>query len=188
MNRGRLKIGAAVVLCAPFVPMLFQGEEFGASTPFLYFTDHHDPDVARTVSEGRRREFAAFGWKAEDIPDPQDRHTFLRSKLDWTEPEREPHATLLDWYRRLIALRREIPALRDGRMDEVAIRFEEGARWMTIRRGPIAVAFNLDAATQTVPLPFDGTVVMSSAAEIRRIDGAVELLPDSVAVIREEFA
>jgi maltooligosyltrehalose trehalohydrolase len=72
ISTGRLKIAAALVLTAPFVPMLFQGEEWAASTPWLYFTDHQDPDLGRAVSEGRRREFAAFGWKPDDIPDPQD--------------------------------------------------------------------------------------------------------------------
>ncbi|MGH9558730.1 MAG: malto-oligosyltrehalose trehalohydrolase, partial [Bryobacteraceae bacterium] len=85
MSLGRLKIGAALVMCSPFVPMLFQGEEFGASTPFLYFTGHEDAEVARAVSEGRRKEFGAFGWKPDKIPDPGDPLTFLRSKLDWTE-------------------------------------------------------------------------------------------------------
>ena len=66
------KSALAVVLTAPFVPMLFQGEEYGASTPFQYFTHHEDPELGEQVSEGRRSEFEAFGWNPEDIPDPQD--------------------------------------------------------------------------------------------------------------------
>ena len=77
VSPGRLKIAAALVLTSPFVPMLFQGEEWGASTPFQYFTDHPEPDLAKAVREGRRQEFAAFGWKPEDIPDPQTPETFL---------------------------------------------------------------------------------------------------------------
>src|SRR5690606_7306946 len=80
---GLLKIGAALVLTSPFVPMLFQGEEWGASTPFLYFTDHADPDLAEAIRQGRRREFAAFGWDAESIPDPQAIETFRRAQLNW---------------------------------------------------------------------------------------------------------
>src|SRR5260370_17220790 len=110
MSIVRLKIGAVLVLCAPFIPMLFQGEEFAASTPFQYFTNHPDPELARAVSEGRRKEFAAFGWNGQDTPDPQDPDTFLRSKLNWMELEREPHASLLAWHRRLIALRPCAPA------------------------------------------------------------------------------
>ncbi len=69
----RAKVAAGLVLTAPFVPMIFQGEEFAASTPFLYFADHEDPEMARSVKEGRRGEFAAFGWNPEEIPDPEER-------------------------------------------------------------------------------------------------------------------
>jgi len=100
------RMAAGILLASPFVPLLFQGEEWGAGTPFQYFTDHGDPAVARAVSDGRRREFAAFGWRPEDVPDPQDPETFDRSKLDWRELEREPHRSVLAWYRGLLALRR----------------------------------------------------------------------------------
>ncbi|HEY6347069.1 MAG TPA: malto-oligosyltrehalose trehalohydrolase [Bryobacteraceae bacterium] len=146
MSAGRLKIGAALVLCSPFIPMLFQGEEFGATTPFLYFTNHKDPDLGRAVSEGRRREFAAFGWSPTDIPDfpdPQDPATFQKSKLDWSELDREPHASLLAWYRRLIQLRKSTPDFTDGRMDRVEVRFSESEKWLTMRRGGQAIALNL---------------------------------------------
>jgi maltooligosyltrehalose trehalohydrolase len=72
ISPGRLKIAAGLVLTSPFVPLLFQGEEWGASTPFQYFTDHEDPKLGRAVSEGRRSEFSAFAWSAEEVPDPQD--------------------------------------------------------------------------------------------------------------------
>src|SRR5439155_1099045 len=104
MSTGRLHIAAALVLCAPFVPMLFQGEEWGATTPFQYFTDHVDAELGRLVSEGRRKEFAAFGWQPADVPDPQDRATFDRSVLDWAELDKDPHAGLLEWHRALVAL------------------------------------------------------------------------------------
>jgi len=81
----RVKAGAALVMTSPFVPMIFQGEEWAASTPFLYFTTHTEPELSRAVSEGRRREFAHFGWDPRSVPDPQDPDTFLRSKLDWNE-------------------------------------------------------------------------------------------------------
>src|SRR5207302_3720399 len=111
MNLRKLKIAAAVVLTAPFVPMLFQGEEWGASTPFLYFTHHDDPVLAHAVSEGRRREFAAFGWYPEDVPDPQAPETLERSKLKWEEISHEPQAGLFEWHKALIKLRRCIADL-----------------------------------------------------------------------------
>src|ERR1700721_647084 len=82
---GRWEGGAGIVLTAPFFPVVFQGEEFAASTPFLYFADHEDPEMARAVKEGRRGEFAAFGWDPTDIPDPEAVETFRRSKLNWGE-------------------------------------------------------------------------------------------------------
>ena len=98
MSLGRLKIGAALVLGAPFMPMLFQGEEWAASTPFLYFTDHKDPALGAAVRKGRRAEFAAFGWRAEAIPDPQDPATFERSKLQWSEVEESPQRLAVPRY------------------------------------------------------------------------------------------
>ncbi len=84
VDEGALKAAAALLLTAPFTPMLFQGEEWAASSPFQYFTDH-DPELGKAVSEGRRREFAAFGWNPDHVPDPQDPQAFDRSKLVWNE-------------------------------------------------------------------------------------------------------
>ncbi|WP_107644948.1 malto-oligosyltrehalose trehalohydrolase, partial [Streptomyces sp. Ru87] len=109
LSPGLLACAAALVLTSPCTPMLFMGEEWGARTPWQYFTDHPDPELAEAVRRGRRREFAAHGWAEEDIPDPQDPATRERSCLDWTEPERAPYSRLLDWHRRLIALRRRGP-------------------------------------------------------------------------------
>jgi maltooligosyltrehalose trehalohydrolase len=149
MSVPRLKMGAALVLCAPFIPLLFQGEEFGATTPFLYFT-HHDEELGRSVSEGRRREFAEFGWNPAEIPDPQDPATFQRSKLDWTEMEREPHASLLEWHRQLIELRKSAPELTDGRLDRVGVEFWEDEGRLTLRRGAVSVACSLRKETVSV--------------------------------------
>ena len=102
----RAKLALGLVMTSPFVPMLFQGEEFAASSPFQYFAHHEEPEMARAVSEGRVREFAAFGWNPEEIPNPESRETFERSKLQWDEVGEGSHAEMLTWCRRLIALRR----------------------------------------------------------------------------------
>ena len=183
MSAGKLKIGAALVLCSPFVPLLFQGEEFGASTPFRYFTQHRDLELGRAVTEGRRREFAAFGWAPQQIADPQDPTTFARSKLDWSELTREPHASVLEWHRRLIALRRAIPALTDGRLELVGVQFDERQKWLAVRRGPVAVLCNLAASRQSVPAPFRGVALLSSNGSFVSDEGAVELPPDSVTIL-----
>ncbi|HZQ78930.1 MAG TPA: malto-oligosyltrehalose trehalohydrolase [Acidimicrobiia bacterium] len=186
MSTGRLHIAAALVLCSPFVPMLFQGEEWGASTPFQYFTDHIDAELGRLVSEGRRREFSAFGWKPEDVPDPQDRATFERSVLDWAELGKDPHTGLLEWHRSLVALRRRSPALTDGDFDNVHTAWDEQAVWFALTRGPVTVACNLADHPQAVPIPAGqtATVLLASAPSTTTLTpGAVTLPPDSVAIL-----
>ena len=182
LSTGRLKVAAALVLTAPFVPMLFQGEEWGATSPFQYFTDQGDPALARAVREGRRAEFAAFGWKPDEVPDPQDPTTFQRSKLDWDQRARPPHADLLDWHRRLIALRRAVPALRDGRLDRVQVDVDEGTGRLVVRRGPVVVAVNVGPDDLTVGVP--GQLALASEG-VAAGDGAVRLPPDSVALLLE---
>jgi maltooligosyltrehalose trehalohydrolase len=183
----RLKIGAALVLTAPFIPLLFQGEEWGASTPFQYFTDHDDPELARAVSEGRRREFAAFGWRPEDVPDPQALETFERSKLDWDEPPREPHASLLDWHRQLIRLRRELAEFGDGRLDRLRVRFDEAARWLVVDRGSVLVACNLGKQAVRIPLGRSSLRVrLASDGRVALVANGAELGPESVAVLIAE--
>ncbi|MFD0904455.1 malto-oligosyltrehalose trehalohydrolase [Actinomadura sediminis] len=138
------KVGAALLLLAPFTPMLFMGEEWGASTPWCYFTDHVDPDLGRAVSEGRRREFARHGW-AGDVPDPQDPETFRRSVLDWSEAGGPPHRELLGWHRALIALRRAIPDLNDPRLTRTNVEVRENGteRYIVLQRGRVHIIANL---------------------------------------------
>ncbi|MFP5319429.1 MAG: malto-oligosyltrehalose trehalohydrolase [Acidimicrobiia bacterium] len=186
VGEGRLRAAAALVLCSPFVPMLFQGEEWGASTPFQYFTDHEDPELGQAVSEGRRREFSSFGWKPEDVPDPQDPATFERSKLDWDEVGRSPHAQLLDWHRRLIALRRE-HRLHEGGFAGVDVHVDEDARWLVLDRGSLVLALNVGDSTADVPLGdgHAGDVVMAWG-EVDVSGATARLGPDSVAVVTAE--
>ena len=188
MSVGRLKIAAALVLTSPFVPMLFQGEEWGASTPFLYFTGHDEPELAHAVSEGRRREFAAFGWNPADIPDPQAPKTFMRSKLEWPELAREPHRGILEWHRDLIRLRAQMPELRDGRMDLTDVRFDEKARWITVTRGRVTIACSLASAAQSIPLPAIAPLRLAMASDPRITiqDSAIDLPPDSVAILASD--
>jgi maltooligosyltrehalose trehalohydrolase len=179
---GRQKIAAALVLTSPFVPMLFQGEEFGASTPFQYFTQHEDPVLSRNVSEGRCKEFAAFGWDPECIPDPQDPATLQRSKLRWDEVGHEPHSSLLGWHKKLIALRCSTPALTDGRMKRVEVSFDEHARWLVVKRDHVEIACNLASDRQSIPVSQTPLNVLCSEAGWIPGSGSIELPPDSVAI------
>jgi maltooligosyltrehalose trehalohydrolase len=185
MSCGRLKIGAAIVFLSPFIPMLFQGEEFMASAPFQYFTQHEDPELARAVSEGRRREFSSFKWNPEAIPDPQDPATFERSKLDWSELDREPHRSMLGLYRRLIDLRRTFPSLTDGRLDRVDVRFDEAHRWLTLRRGPVVLLANLSDSAQILRAPFRATPILSSERDLPGRSDEWTIPPDSFLIAAE---
>ena len=137
------------------------------------------------MTEGRRREFAAFGWNPEEIPDPQAVETFERSKLKWSEHEAEPHAGLLAWHRRLIELRRKIPSLSDGRLDKVGVSFDENGKWLVVKRGPVVVACNLNQVTQRVPVDIDpaSRLLLTSADKVQLSQNTVELTADSVAIL-----
>ena len=186
LNVGRLKVAAALVLTSPYIPMLFQGEEWAASAPFPYFTDHEDGELGEAVRRGRREEFAAFGWAPEDVPDPQDVATFDQARLDWPERERAPHGEVLDWHRRLIALRRETPSLGAvGRVGELDVRCDERAGWLVAARGEVTIAANL-GPRQRVPLcgGAHGRVLLASEADVRPPEGeGIELPADSVALL-----
>ena len=127
IDRERYLLASAALLLAPEIPLLFQGQEFAASAPFLYFTDHH-PELGRLVTEGRREEFKHFPAFSDParratIPDPQDPATFARSRLDLTERER--HSEVLEVYRALIQLRRSDPV-----SGERIVRPLGPSRWM----------------------------------------------------------
>jgi maltooligosyltrehalose trehalohydrolase len=184
LTPGLLKVGAALLLCAPYTPMLFMGEEWAASTPWQYFTSFPDPKLAAAVRAGRRGEFEAHGWAADDIPDPQDPQTFERSKLDWDELDEEPHADALDWYRRLIALRRDRPELTQDRLDEVRCSYDEDARWFVMYRGRLAVVCNLSG--ERLEVPVDGTptaVITASEPGFVYRHGVVELDSESTVIV-----
>ena len=182
---GRAKIAAALVLTAPFVPMLFQGEEWAASTPFQFFTNHN-PELGKLVSAGRRKEFAAFGWNPADIPDPQSPATFQRSKLNWDERRQPPHAAMLDWYRQLIALRRSTPDLTDPDLSHVHVRFSESEQWLAMERGSVTVVFSLASNPVQIEVRPGSFIALSSSPDVHRTANKVSLPPDTVVILRTD--
>jgi maltooligosyltrehalose trehalohydrolase len=182
----RAKVAAWVVLMAPFIPMLFQGEEFAASTPFQYFADHEDEAMAKAVKNGRRAEFAAFGWNPEDIPDPEDVNTFVRSKLNWDEVHRGQHEEMLEWYRRLIVLRRGSASLNDGEPGRVKAAFDEKKRWMTMERGLVRVMCNLGDKAVEFEIPAGFSLVLASRRDVAATGEKVVLPPDALAIVSGE--
>jgi maltooligosyltrehalose trehalohydrolase len=185
VSPGRARIAAALLLTAPFVPLLFQGEEWGASTPFPYFTAHEDPDLAQAVSVGRRREFAAFGWSPDAVPDPQDPATFASAVLRWDERSLPDHAAMLAWYRDLIAFRRAHPGLAGGPLDDTSVAYAEREGWLTVarRRAGVAVAVNLGDAAQVVPLGPGRHRFGLAWPEGELVPSGIWLPPDGVAVL-----
>jgi maltooligosyltrehalose trehalohydrolase len=151
----QLKAIAALTLLSPFVPLLFQGEEWGAATPFLYFTDHQDAKLGRLVAAGRAKEFSAFRWQGA-VPNPQEPDTFLRSKLNWTEISQPAHGEILEWYRALIRLRRdkvEIPRESEADSAGPQVHFDAGAEWLAFVHNGVLAVFNLGDRPQRVPMP-----------------------------------
>ncbi|MBV9101082.1 MAG: malto-oligosyltrehalose trehalohydrolase [Candidatus Dormibacteraeota bacterium] len=176
---GRMRIAAALTLLAPSVPLLFQGEEWGAGTPFQYFTDFGDPQVQRAVSEGRRSEFREFGWRPEDVPDPQAVATFERSKLRWDEVGEPEHDAMLRWYRALIALRRAL-ALGDCFPSSVRSWCDNTRRALFLEVAGLLVACNLGGDALTVREAAGRPLMLVSQPVLN--ETAWTLVPDSVAV------
>jgi maltooligosyltrehalose trehalohydrolase len=165
---------AAVMLCAsPTTPMLFMGEEFGATTPFQYFTSHPEPELADAVRNGRREEFATFADFADHVPDPQDPATFTGSRLDWSEAETEAGTRRQALWRDLLALRRTHAALANGRRDLVELVAADRSWLALIRRDPVEqsvlLTVNLGATVRAeqVPRPQRGswTLLLDSSDE-----------------------
>ncbi|MFG1808510.1 malto-oligosyltrehalose trehalohydrolase [Streptomyces sp. NPDC049040] len=182
LTTSQLAAAAALVLTSPFTPMLFMGEEWGATTPWQFFTDHHDRELGEAITRGRRREFAGHGWAEQDVPDPQDPATRDRSCLDWAEPDKPEHRELLDWYRALIALRRAEPALTDPQLD--AVTAVAGGRTLRVARGPFRVIANFSDAPARVPLDAACTMVLARPGCALLAGPAVQLPARGAAVLR----
>jgi len=180
----RAKIAAAVVLLSPFIPLLFQGEEWATSSPFLYFADHEDPELARLVSEGRKHDFSEFGWDPQSIPDPMNRETISRSQLNWDERKEGDHAEMLDWYRALIRLRRSLTSLNDGEPGHTRVRFSDEEMWFSMERGDVTVTCNLAATERQFAVTPDSQLLLGSREVGSVNDGVMTLPPDTLIVIR----
>jgi len=154
-----LKLAAAVVLLSPYIPLLFMGEEYGEIAPFQYFISHSDAELVEAVRQGRRKEFAAFAWQGEP-PDPQDEATFLRSKLDHNLRSNAHHRRLLEFYKELIRLRKELPALASLSKEEMEVKGSQRERVLLLRRwrgnSEVFAAFNFADTEDTTALRVPG--------------------------------
>jgi maltooligosyltrehalose trehalohydrolase len=167
-------LAALWTILSPYTPMLFMGEEYGETRPFVFFTDHIDPFIADATREGRRNEFAAFeGFSAEEVPDPQDPESFRRSVLDPAAGD----PGLRELYRSLLALRRELP---DGAVVEA---MDEEAGWIAVRRGEVTVAGNFGDDEVEVPVTAD-EVLVATGADVALDDGTLRLPRHGGAALR----
>jgi maltooligosyltrehalose trehalohydrolase len=170
----RLRLAAALVLLSPYVPLLFMGEEYGETSPFMYFVSHDDPAVIAAVREGRRREFLDMAW-AEEVPDPQLPETFARSRLVRERARRRDRRPLHALYRRLLRLRREERALRPG-AGTCVVYGGEDRTWVALERAaegglPLLAVFNLDEAQDVVVPTTDGPWELRLSTDARRWGG-----------------
>jgi maltooligosyltrehalose trehalohydrolase len=165
------KLMAAAVLCSPFLPMLFMGEEWGETSPFLYFIDHTDPELVELVRKGRKEEFAAMH-AAGEAPDPKAKQTFVGSKLNWDLLSVQKHIVLLQFYKQLIDLRKRNPVLRAGELDALRVFVNREKNCLVIERGTtggeemLLCFLNFSDSVQQLPVPgyvSDAKKVMDSA-------------------------
>ena len=176
-------IAAVVTLLSPFTPMIFMGEEWGATTPWRFFTSHPEPELAEAVRRGRLEEFAQMDWDTASVPDPQDPDTFAASKLDWAEAERGAHADLLALQTRLLEIRRTCPAFTDPRFDAGQVSSDDDGRWLVLQRDDMAIVVNFSPTPAQVILEHDLTALLTvGAADIKGRE--VSLHPTSAVVGR----
>ncbi|QOR72912.1 malto-oligosyltrehalose trehalohydrolase [Ruania alkalisoli] len=187
LTDSQLAASAALLLGAPATPMLFMGEEWAASTPWLYMTDHGEPELAESVREGRAREFAEHGWdeiygSGTHAPDPQDLQTAAASVLRWQERGTGRHARIEDFTRALIELRARTPDLRSG--DRARTRVTATEEWALVRRGAVTVAVNVGSRVHRIPFAGASHLrVLLTWEQGVRIEGDQLVLPPGAAVL-----
>ena len=181
LDDDQLACAALLTLAGPFTPMLFMGEEWAASTPFAFFTSHPEPELGAATAEGRIAEFEKMGWDPDDVLDPQDVETFTRSRLDWDETTRGRHAVVLDCYRRLGRLRRELPQLTDPAFGSVSC--DVDGRLFSMRRGDLLVVVNTGDTEARVATDA-GEVLFATPAGVEVRTGEVVVPPHAGALLR----
>lgn len=191
VNTDRVKIAAAALLLSPYVPLLFMGEEYGDDTSFFYFISHSDEELINAVRSGRKAEFEEFGFDKE-IPDPQDEETYRRSKIHWEKRENGHHKQLLEWHRKLIKMRKELPALKTFEKKNVSVETINKEALVLIRRSSNEIEklfcfFNFSAEEIYYNCLINGEKILDSKNDHpdKITQGILCLLPESVVVYRQ---
>lgn len=191
------KLLAGAVITSPFIPMLFMGEEWHELHPFLYFVSHTDPVLAEAVRSGRKREFAAFHLEG-DAPDPMGEETFANSKLQWNLTGQGKHRLMLDYYRRLIALRKEEPALKT--LDRKALTATPNPdnqtlilhRWQgnnkltcLLNFSDEVSIFNFEKAAERIVLLNSADQQWGGPGDVQIKEGSITLQPQSICILKQ---
>ena len=182
LDQRMLQVAALLTLLSPFTPMIFMGEEWGAETPWKFFTAHPEPELAEAVAKGRLEEFAQMDWDAAAVSDPQDPRTFTDSKLDWSELDRGDHGEILDLYRRLLTLRHAYPDFTDPRLDHSITESDDDEGWLRIDRGTMVILVNFSTEGAELPVP-DGLELVLTIGEVEAADDLGVLLGPHSALV-----
>ena len=181
LDDDQVACAALLTLAGPFTPMLFMGEEWAASSPFAFFTSHPEPELGKATADGRIAEFEQMGWDPDEVLDPQDPETFRRSRLDWDELAGGRHAVVLDCYRRLGRLRRELPQLTDP--DFGAVSCTVDGRLFTMRRGDLLVVVNTGGSATELQVG-EREVLFETPAGVVVRDGVLSVPAHAGALLR----
>ena len=181
------KVSIGLVITAPYIPMLFMGEEWATSVPFLYFADHDDEEMRRSVAEGRKREFAAFGFDG-DVPDPEDQKTYDMSKLKWEEQAEGKHAEMLAWVKALIKLRRQTVALNDGDTHRLLVSADDASQTLVMARDEARILVNFGTQPYTFALLEGEKLELVSREGAGTRDLYLDLPPMTLAVMLSSTA
>ena len=166
------KLMAGAVLVAPYVPMLFMGEEWSEPNPFLYFISHADPQLVEAVRKGRKEEFAAFHHQGTP-PDPFAEDTFLQSKLQWQLSGEQPHRSMLEYYKTFIALRKKLPGLAATDRKNIEVNCEADKAVLMVHRWAgaqhVYCYMNFSREKQSIPLPNEHNALLCilDSADVR---------------------
>ena len=178
----KARLAACVVFTSPFIPMLFMGEEWAASSPWQYFADFQDPELRKNVSEGRKKDFEHFGWDPDSVPEPGDPATFERSKLNWDEINVGEHHAMHQLYRNLIHLRRKTLALNMGDFSRMKVHFSEEGRWIYTDRGNVRTMINFAENETEFAVEPGSELLLSSGTSPERTKDCVMLPAMSAAI------
>ena len=187
LDHDQLKLAAVLTMLSPFTPMIFMGEEWGAGTPWQFFTSHPEPELAKAVAEGRLEEFAQMNWDTDAVPDPQATSTFTDSKLDWSEVEQDTHADILALNTRLLEIRRSYPDITDPRFDRALANSSDDDGWLVVERGEIIVAVNFKDQQAELDVPDILEALLTVGGVEVSEGGSFTLAPHSALVARIEL-